>query len=595
MTSEAREDTCSLARCLFSEMSAADFANAKGERFSVALLGEDGAPTQNVVVQVRWMARESRMRKRMRSRERERNGGHHRWRAEKRNRKKTSTSTSSSSSTLSPNHQVGMDGLFLMSPDASRTLRKFPLSHIARWAIPPSAGGAALVLYTRTPVDVEEVTLTLSGPPPTIRAVLDTLTCCCMQMVELLESERETASAAAEANNNNNSNPSARRRHSSGGFRRRKAPAALPAAEEVEFWHSPEKEGWLQSQGDHIRTWRRRWHVLKQGYLFRFASEKDAVAGPSSRPRGVVDLSKITDVSGAGSSGSTAAMIRLSTPQGASISYLADSETEAVEWVSALESSVARIVRAVAGFGDDDDEEREGDHRSSSSRRNNGGGSGRPSRSSSTHQQHQQQQQLSSSSFDAANSAAAGLAAAGGNPFVSVVGYEGIIGNNAAPAPHSAAHQHNQQYYAPTAPAYGNGSSGVGYDRGGGGEMAGGAVFGGGPTFGGVAGIAGVAASPAAVVAPSPYAGGGGYPAASDHAAATAAAPAAPYASYQQEPQPSAAAAPAPPPVAPTAAPLPPSLPEPWQVHYTSDGRAYFYNSSTNATQWEPPQAASLV
>lgn len=35
------------------EMSAADFANAKGERFAVALLGEDGAPTQNVVVQVR--------------------------------------------------------------------------------------------------------------------------------------------------------------------------------------------------------------------------------------------------------------------------------------------------------------------------------------------------------------------------------------------------------------------------------------------------------------------------------------------------------------------------------------------------------------
>ena len=94
-----------------------------------------------------------------------------------------------------------MDGLFLMTPDASRTLRKFPLSHIARWATPPAAGGAALVLYTRTPVDVEEVTLTLSGPPATVRAVLDTLTCCCMQMVELLESEREAA-------NNANNGPS---------------------------------------------------------------------------------------------------------------------------------------------------------------------------------------------------------------------------------------------------------------------------------------------------------------------------------------------------------------------------------------------------
>lgn len=32
---------------------AADFANAKGERFAVSLLGEDGAPTERVTVQVR--------------------------------------------------------------------------------------------------------------------------------------------------------------------------------------------------------------------------------------------------------------------------------------------------------------------------------------------------------------------------------------------------------------------------------------------------------------------------------------------------------------------------------------------------------------
>ena len=502
------------------------------------------------------------------------------------------------SSSLSPS-QVGMDGLFLMSPDASRTLRKFPLSHIARWATPPSAGGAALVLYTRTPVDVEEVTLTLSGAPPTIRAVLDTLTCCCMQMVELLESEREASAANAESNGGAPPSSSSRRRHSSGGFRRRRAPPALPAAEDVEFWHSPEKQGWLQSQGDHIKTWRRRWHVLKQGYLFRFASESDASAGPNSRPRGVVDLSKITDVSGSSSGGgstTSATMIRLSTPQGASIAYLADSETEAVEWMSALESSVARIVRAVAGFdgegdGDDDDNGR----RPSSSRSNARGtdtGSGRPSRPQA------QQQQQPSASFDAANSAAAGLAAAGGNPFVSVVGYGSVLSGSAAAAspspPSYPSHQHqqHQQHYAPTAPVYGDGGAGgngAGYDRGGGGEMAGGVVFGGGPTFGGVAGVAGFA--PAA--APSPYAGGGGYPAVSDPYAAVAAAVSAPfYAPYQpaqqQPPQ-----QPLPPQAPPAAAP--PALPEPWQVLYTSDGRAYFYNSATNATQWEPPQAASLV
>lgn len=497
-----------------------------------------------------------------------------------------------------------MDGLFLMSPDASRTLRKFPLSHIARWATPPSAGGAALVLYTRTPVDVEEVTLTLSGPPPTVRAVLDTLTCCCMQMVELLESEWEAGESAASAANGGGGSPSPsssrHRRHSSGGFRRRRAAPALPAAEDVEFWHSPDKEGWLQSQGDHIKTWRRRWHVLKQGYLFRFASERDAGAGPASRPRGVVDLSKITDVSGGGGAGG-AATIRLSTPQGASISYLADSETEAVEWVSALESSVARIVRAVAGFDDQDDDEGDDVGRRSSSSRSarggNNGGSGRPSRPTA-----QQQQQ---NSFDAANSAAASLAAAGGNPFVSVVGYDGVLGNAAAAAPSSSPHHHqqHQHYYAPTAPAYGDGGGeSAGYDRGGGGEMAGGAVFGGGPTFGGVAGVAGVA-SVAPAAAPSPYAGDGGYHAVSDQQAAAAAAAAAPqpYAPYQQpvqqhqQPQELQPRPPQPAAAPPAAAAAPPALPEPWQVLYTSDGRAYFYNSATNATQWEPPQAASLV
>ncbi len=52
----------------------------------------------------------------------------------------------------------------------------------------------------------------------------------------------------------------------------------------------PEKAGWLQSQGEHIKNWRRRWFVLKDGFLFRFAS---ADVSATSKPRGVVDLSKV--------------------------------------------------------------------------------------------------------------------------------------------------------------------------------------------------------------------------------------------------------------------------------------------------------------
>lgn len=67
----------------------------------------------------------------------------------------------------------------------------------------------------------------------------------------------------------------------------------LPSQDEVEYWHKAEKSGWLQSQGEHLRTWRRRWFVLKQGFLFRFA-DQNVVA--STKPRGIVDLSKVTDV-----------------------------------------------------------------------------------------------------------------------------------------------------------------------------------------------------------------------------------------------------------------------------------------------------------
>ena len=73
--------------------------------------------------------------------------------------------------------QIGLDGLFVLSQDAKRTLRKYPLNHISRWAL----RGSSLVLYTKTPVDVEERTVTLQSDDQTIRSALDTLTSCCMQ------------------------------------------------------------------------------------------------------------------------------------------------------------------------------------------------------------------------------------------------------------------------------------------------------------------------------------------------------------------------------------------------------------------------------
>ena len=73
--------------------------------------------------------------------------------------------------------QIGLDGLKILSDRDNRTLRSYELPHISRW----QSRGSSLVLYTKTPSDLEERTLTLSGDDMTIRNTLDTLTCSCMQ------------------------------------------------------------------------------------------------------------------------------------------------------------------------------------------------------------------------------------------------------------------------------------------------------------------------------------------------------------------------------------------------------------------------------
>ena len=465
-----------------------------------------------------------------------------------------------------------MDGLAILDP-SGRPRRKFPLSHIARWA----ARGATLTLYTRTPVDVEEVTLTLASDEHTVRAVLDTLTCACMQMVELMQGQQQASGRGGDGGGGQGADVSGSLAEllASGGGRRRRAPT-LPTAEEVEFWSAPDKAGWLQSQGDHIKTWRRRWHVLKQGHLFRFASPADA-ASRAARPRGVVDLSQVTDVGEARAATGRDCSLRLATASGAELCYLADSETEQVEWLSALEGSVHRIARTLAGEEAGEDGGR--------ARRVVVSGHGQPAAAPARPPADWARRLEASYSAAAGGQGAGGVAStrpgsaaggggwpgarpgptpaapafpAGSNPVVTVVGYGDVVGAGGGGG-------------GPTAPHYGSGG-GVSYDSGGGGDTGSGA-FGGGPSYAGMAGVAGIAA--AGPPRPAGYAGGGGYPAFS-------AAPAAAPPTYTQ---------PAPP--APAAAPPPSGLPPPWAVVYTPEGRPYFYNGDTRETRWDPP--GSLV
>ena len=269
--------------------------------------------------------------------------------------------------------QIGLDGLRVLSAEGGRAMRAYDLKHIARWQHQQGGGGggggsggydgyggsssSSLVLFTRTPVDVEERRLTLSGDSATVRSALDTLTCCCMQLAEILQQQAEEQEGARELRGlaQGNGRPAAR----GGGGRSATTSAAvqLPTADMVRYWHEPEKAGWLHCQGDVTRMWHRRWFVLKQGHLFRFMKPADAASDPAlsgsggDRVRGVVDLSRVQDVrDGRGATGRPHS-IQLVTATGASVCYAADGETEAVEWTSALEGSVQGIVRRLAGGG----------------------------------------------------------------------------------------------------------------------------------------------------------------------------------------------------------------------------------------------------
>jgi hypothetical protein len=54
----------------------------------------------------------------------------------------------------------------------------------------------------------------------------------------------------------------------------------------VEFWHEPERAGWLMKQGDVVKTWRKRWFVLKGGKLFWFADAVGDVVVADARRGG---------------------------------------------------------------------------------------------------------------------------------------------------------------------------------------------------------------------------------------------------------------------------------------------------------------------
>ncbi|CAH1430669.1 unnamed protein product [Lactuca virosa] len=111
----------------------------------------------------------------------------------------------------------------------------------------------------------------------------------------------------------------------------------------VEYWANPERTGWLTKQGEYIKTWRRRWFVLKQGKLFWF---KEGIVTRGSRPRGVVPVATCLTVKGAEDVLNKQFAFELST-RSDTMYFIADSEKEKEDWINSIGRSIVQHSRSV--------------------------------------------------------------------------------------------------------------------------------------------------------------------------------------------------------------------------------------------------------
>jgi hypothetical protein len=107
---------------------------------------------------------------------------------------------------------------------------------------------------------------------------------------------------------------------------------------DVEFWHTPERTGWLMKQGEYIKTWRRRWFILKQGRIFWFKTE---YVTPDSVPRGIIEVEKCLSIKGAEDVVNKPHAFEISTNSD-SMFYIADTDKEKEDWINAVGRAIVR-------------------------------------------------------------------------------------------------------------------------------------------------------------------------------------------------------------------------------------------------------------
>ena len=281
--------------------------------------------------------------------------------------------------------EIGMGGLSLIEESSGSTMETYPLDRISRWAIRDQdkflfwvqldANGSGSKADddntdgTGSQKKPSQKQIQLHGSPSDVRNILDTITAACMQLCEMIE--REEHRKKLEGSIGSDGRDDGAHAASGGGQDRRglvgwiagkvskpsggadgeggagdDAAMATAIPEGVEYWSAPDYDGWLQSQGDHIKTWRRRWFVLKDGYLFRFLNDR---VTQNQKPRGCLNIGLCKEVAKPDRDASAGPTIQCALPRGRKVLLAADSAAERDLWLEILTRAAADVKKQKEG------------------------------------------------------------------------------------------------------------------------------------------------------------------------------------------------------------------------------------------------------
>ena len=151
--------------------------------------------------------------------------------------------------------QVGLDGVKCFAVgDETNARRAFELPRIAKWSMTDPT-----ILTINAKDGAGETSFALSADAKTIAALVDVLTTSAFQWCELngLDAMDTIVSSGSDWMNLKATTVGS-------------GATATSSAAGIRFWETPEYSGWLTKQGEMLRTWRKRWFVLKQGHLVWF-------------------------------------------------------------------------------------------------------------------------------------------------------------------------------------------------------------------------------------------------------------------------------------------------------------------------------------